>query len=85
MTKRELTGVTKAFQYGILKAKESKRSMQEYTAALASGDEVTAEIKLRMADTARGEAYGIAETLTLIGGVWNHLEYPKAIYHELGE
>lgn len=85
MTSMEITRAIKAFQYGILKAQESNRRWKEHEEAIAVGDTTEAEIAQRAADTARGEAHGVAQTLALIGGVLNRSKYVEAIYKELGE
>lgn len=85
MTQREITGAIKAFKYGILKAKESNRYSKEQEETEKADDTIKAEIAQRQADIARGEAYGVAQALALIGGMLNKNKYADAIYHELGE
>ncbi|WRS27817.1 hypothetical protein U6B65_01430 [Oscillospiraceae bacterium MB08-C2-2] len=82
MTARERTAIVKAFQHGITKARQSIQYWKSYETACAAGDSINAEIKQRQSDTDRGEAYGVAQTLALIGG---SSEMVKAIYKELGE
>lgn len=85
MTQRELTGAKKAFLFGIQRAQEANRRWQEHEEALRAGDAVKAVVAQRLADSARGEALGVAQVLALIGGVLNRSEYVEAIHHELDE
>ena len=85
MNQHELNGAKEAFEYAIKKAKESKQHDKNSRKAKISGNEITAEIEQRQTDLARGEALGVAQALTFIGGDLRCKRYPKAIYDELDE